>query len=149
MVMSRTSNTQRTGTEYPSKTASHKLSGRNILLAEDSPDQQRLFATLLRQANANVTLECNGSAAVERLAKREEEFDAVIIDFMMPVMDGVEATRQLRAHGYPGVIIAITAFGNRISEEEWLSAGADLFLLKPIGPTNFVAMVQQAVSSTE
>ena len=139
------SNTERTSTPYLGTKNAQKLAGRHILLAEDSPDQQRLFATVLRQANATVTLECNGAAAVERVLPRKDEYDAVIIDFMMPVMDGLEATRELRHHGYQGTIIAITAYGNRITEEEWLSAGADVFVQKPIGPGSFVETVLQSL----
>lgn len=131
----------------PSKRKSDELAGRHILLAEDSPDQQRLFATLLRQAGASVILECNGAAAVERVLPCKNDYDAVILDFMMPVMDGVKATRELRDHGYPGVIIAITAFGNKVVEQDWLAAGATVFLQKPIGPGRFVQVLTQSLAT--
>lgn len=147
VIMSGEFNTEKTSPPYASEKNAHALAGRHILLAEDSPDQQRLFARLLRQAGASVTLECNGAAAVERVLPCKDQFDAVIIDFMMPVMDGVEATRELREHGYQGVIIAITAYGNRIAEKEWLAAGADLFLKKPINPTSFIQVLAQTLRS--
>jgi len=129
-------------TDGVAKKITKKLDGYHILLAEDSPDQQRLFATLLQRAGARVTLECNGESAVEQVMGGKEDFDAVVLDFMMPVMDGVEATRQLRDNGFTKPIVAITAHGNQITEKEWLSAGADVFLLKPLGPTEFISAVQ-------
>ena len=88
------------------------LAGKQVLLAEDSLDQGRLILKFLQLAGAEVTLECNGQAAVDAVQKSPALFDAVVMDFQMPGMDGVDATRQLRALGYAGTIIAITAFGS-------------------------------------
>jgi CheY-like chemotaxis protein len=88
----------------------HPLAGMHILVAEDGLDNQRLIAFLLRRARAEVTLAENGQVAYdEALAAREggRAFDAILMDMQMPVLDGYEATRRLRAQGYHGLIIAL------------------------------------------
>lgn len=123
------------------------LNGRNLLLAEDCPDQERLIATLLHNAGARVRLECNGEAAVETEAHQEPTFDAIIMDLAMPIMDGAEATRRLRANGYMSPIIIITAHGGNLNETVCLSAGATVFVQKPVDSVSFATAIQQLIES--
>ncbi len=82
----------------------------HVLLAEDGPDNQRLISFVLRHAGAEVTVADNGQMAVDLAlaALRERKpFACVLMDMQMPVLDGYEATRKLRAEGYPGPIVAL------------------------------------------
>ena len=116
-----------------------KLSGR-ILLVEDSPDNQRLLRHHLEQAGADVTIDEHGRAAVDRLLGGGDSasppsapaFDLVLMDMQMPVMDGYEATRTLRANGYDRPILALTANAMAGDREKCLAAGCDEHLPKPI-----------------
>ncbi len=121
-----------------SSQAAPSLAGKQVLLAEDSLEQGRLFLKFLQLAGAEVTLECNGEAAVDAVRKSPTLFDAVVMDFQMPGIDGVDATRELRACGYAGAIIAITAFGSEELKQSWFKAGCDDYLEKPLEKATFI-----------
>ena len=100
----------------PAAAAQVVLHGR-ILLAEDSLDSQRLLALLLRRAGAEVTVVENGQLAVAAAWAAHEvgqPFDVILMDMSMPVLDGFEATRQLRQrlHGETARILVNSATRN-------------------------------------
>lgn len=118
-----------------------------VLLAEDCVDQQRLYLKFLRDAGADVVLECNGNAAIDAARKTPAAFDAVVMDFRMPELDGLEATRGLRELGYYGPIIAVTAHASPELEQAWYQAGCDSFLTKPLQKRELVGAIARLASA--
>ena len=115
-----------------------------VLLAEDGPDNQRLIAFFLKKAGARVTLAGNGQIAyAEALAARVrgKPFDLILMDMQMPVTDGYDATRRLRAAGYTGTIIALTAHAMADDRQKCIDAGCDDYATKPIDREKFFAIL--------
>ena len=104
-----------------------------ILLAEDNKVNQQLVKMLLRKADHQVDVVDNGELAVEAISNGE--YDVVLMDVQMPILDGVQATRRIRAQPPPKnrvPIIALTAHAMAGAKEEYLAAGMDDYLSKPI-----------------
>lgn len=122
-----------------------RLDGHKILLVDDSPDNQKLFGRILTGAGAKVESAHDGGAAVEKF-KATPDFIMIIMDIRMPHVDGYEATRQIRALGYDGPIMALTAHSNPGEEEKCRTAGCSDFQLKPIDRLTLLTTVEAAVT---
>jgi PAS domain S-box-containing protein len=125
------------------------LHGR-ILLAEDRIENQRLVALLLRKGGAEVTAVENGQLAVEAaLAAREagEPFDVILMDMQMPVLDGYEATRQLRKLGCTSPIVALTAHAMAEDYQICLDAGCNDYLPKPFQHSDLLEVVARHITA--
>lgn len=114
--------------------ALHRLQCR-ILLAEDSPDNQRLLATILRKAGADVTVAENGQLALELVDAAEHEgqpYDLLITDIQMPELDGFALAKELRGRGKTFPIVALTAHAMEEDRRRCFEAGCNDFASKPI-----------------
>jgi two-component system, sensor histidine kinase and response regulator len=105
--------------------------GRRVLVAEDNDGARMILADLLRLFGYEVDAVVHGLAAVE--AVRDRDYDVILMDCNMPVLDGLDATRAIRAsdRGRRAIIIAVTGENNR---DECIAAGMDDFLAKPVRP---------------
>jgi CheY-like chemotaxis protein len=101
-----------------------------VLLAEDDAVNQRIASLFLRKHGVTVDVVGDGSAAIERL--REHPYDLVLMDRYMPVLDGLDATRAIRAGGSRTPICALSAGDGADERAACLGAGMDDFLAKPI-----------------
>ena len=107
----------------------------SVLVAEDGTDNQALIAARLSETGLKLEFAPNGKIAYEKAlaaAQRGTPFDLILMDVQMPVMDGFEATLQLRGKGYRGPIIALTANAMDRDRSKCLSAGCNDFVTKPI-----------------
>lgn len=107
----------------------------HVLVAEDNKINQQLAAVMLRNIGHKVDVVENGEEAVE--AVRTGIYDVVLMDVQMPLLDGKQATERIRALPPPAnrvTIIAVTAHAMTGAREEYLAAGMDEYLPKPIEP---------------
>ncbi len=119
-----------------------------ILLVEDNPVNQKVAVGLLAKGGYTCKLAGHGGEALELLQR--EEFDIVLMDCQMPVMDGFEATRRIRA--VPGwcakvPIIAMTANAMRGDRERCIEVGMDDYVAKPIEAKLLFAALARALTS--
>lgn len=106
------------------------FSGRKILAAEDSPDNQSLLRHFLRPTGVELTFANNGIEAVALAMNKE--FDLILMDIQMPEMDGFEAVLRLRDQNWKGPIIALSAHAHQAERERALKGGFNDYLVKPI-----------------
>ena len=118
------------------------LRGARILAVDDNEVNLQIARELLEDIGLQVDLAANGHEALQKV--RSTAYDLVLMDMQMPVMDGLEATRAIRA--MPGraslPIVAMTANAMAQDRDQCLAAGMNDFLSKPIDPDRLVALVQ-------
>ena len=123
-----------------------------ILAAEDNRTNQVLLTALLEPLDVRLHLTSDGAEAVE--AFRAEAFDLVLMDVQMPVMNGIDAVRAIRAleaerGGRRTPILALSANVMRHQVEEYLAVGMDGFVAKPIEMAALVAAIETALAPAE
>lgn len=108
----------------------------SILLVEDNKLNQRLMESSLKRFGFKIDVANNGLEAVEKYQAGPDHYDLIIMDIMMPVMDGLEATRQIRIFEqkkkFRIPIIALTANTFNADRERCLSYGMDEYIAKPL-----------------
>jgi PAS domain S-box-containing protein len=121
----------------------------DVLLVEDNAINQKLAMTLLENWGHRVSLAENGQLALDALARHR--FDVILMDMMMPVMDGIEATQRFRASEVASrtPIIAMTANAMRGDRERCLEAGMDGYMSKPIKSVELRKLLQQLVMQSQ
>ncbi len=121
-----------------------------ILLVEDGADNQRLISHILKISDGLVTTADNGKLGVDILLESEkngEPFDVVLMDMQMPVMDGYQAVRFLRARGFKKPIIALTAHAMVGDRDKCLDVGCDEYVTKPVNRHLLIETVNHLVES--
>ena len=118
---------------------SQRMTPLNVLVADDHDINQRLAQGLLERHGHNVTIVSNGREAVEAAA--DTQFDLILMDVHMPIMDGLEATRAIRARSAVP-IIALTASAMAGDREACMAAGMNDYLTKPIEVDRLKTLLQ-------
>lgn len=120
-----------------------ELAGR-VLVVDDRRDMRFIAQQLIEEAGGTVDAAENGMQAIERVQQARESgapYDLIAMDMQMPVLDGYEATRQLRALGFDQPIIAVTAHAMEGDRQTCLDAGCTDYVAKPINGPKFVSLL--------
>jgi signal transduction histidine kinase len=113
-----------------------------ILVAEDEPTNFKYIANVLRRTSIHLLWAKNGLETCEYLRKRED-IDLVLMDIRMPIMDGYEATKRIKAINRNIPIIAQTAYALEYEKEEILKAGCDDYIAKPYSDSELLKMINR------
>ena len=129
--------------------ATTELSGSHVLVAEDNAINQQIVEHLLQRLGITVEFAANGREAVDAVLSDYTRFDAVIMDVQMPVMDGLEATRLIRARvdATQLPIIAMTAHAMEQEKQLCLEAGMNDHVTKPVDPKTLTATLGRWIRS--
>ena len=121
------------------------LTGR-LLVVDDNIVNQRVAERLLRRSGFDVDIASNGKMAVDMaMAQWETDtpYSVILMDMSMPIMDGYEAVRELRNHGYEHAVIALTAQSTETERTRCLESGCDDFATKPYQRDQLLTMIRR------
>ncbi|KAJ5642788.1 hypothetical protein N7490_006788 [Penicillium lividum] len=109
----------------------------NVLVVDDNPINLKIMSTFMRKIGCRYETALNGLIALEKYESADQQYDFVLMDISMPVMDGLEATTRIREHErekdlQPSLIIAITAVASTDIQEAAFKAGVNDYLVKPL-----------------
>jgi DNA-binding NtrC family response regulator len=117
-----------------------------ILIVDDEPNVRLMLRIALEAARYEVIEAEDGAAALARLRKDPQACDLVVLDLLMPRMDGMELLRQLRASGLVVPVVILTAHGSIPEAVEAMKLGAIDFLTKPITPETLRRVVAEVIA---
>lgn len=118
----------------------YDFSGKKILIAEDEQTNFLYLKALLKKTNADIVWAKNGVEAIEAVAS-QPDINIVLMDMMMPVMDGKTAATEIKKLRPQLVIIAQTAIALSGEREEIIAAGCDNYVSKPIAGNLLLEMI--------
>lgn len=117
----------------------------NTLIVDDVLSNRKMLHMLLMKKGVKSNLVKNGQEALEAVASDIDEYKIIFMDNMMPLMNGVEATRRIRKLGYKYLIVGVTGSVMDDEAHEFITAGADMILTKPFD----ISRLQQLLIFTE
>lgn len=123
-----------------------------ILLVEDCADVRRYVSFLLVKLGAEVETAIHGQEALSMVFHTLEDthpFDLIVLDMQMPILDGYNTARQLRAKGFTGPIVALTAHAMSGDREKCLAAGCDDYISKPIDKTELYQTIEWLLANSK
>lgn len=124
------------------------LQGKHVLIAEDNSMNTLVTKKMLEHKNMKVTTVENGKDAYDTFVQSDPgEFDLILMDIHMPIMDGLEATHAIRSSAHPEAqtipIVALSANAYDEDRQECLKAGMNEHVAKPIEPDNLFGILRQ------
>jgi DNA-binding response OmpR family regulator len=117
--------------------------GQHVLVVDDDPTVSDVVRRYLERAGVEVTLASDGVAALDAVARHRP--DLIVLDLMLPGLDGLEVCRRLRADDADLPIVMLTALGDEADRVVGLSLGADDYVTKPFSPRELVLRVQSVL----
>lgn len=117
----------------------------SVLLVDDNEFNRKVGRKLLEKIGAVVEIAHNGQEAVTKVRERTEKYDIIFMDCQMPILDGYDATREIRAQesGVKNIVIAMTAHAMKGDKERCLEAGMDNYLTKPVSKKSINSMIEK------
>ncbi|HEX7494777.1 MAG TPA: response regulator [Bacteroidales bacterium] len=124
-----------------------ELSGKNIIIVEDDLPSIRYYETLLKNSGAGITIFHTGKEFVDYLARGNRKIDLVFMDFLIPLINGIECIRSLRKENKNTPVIMITAYSSEQAKTEAYIAGCSEYVLKPIYPEKIFFLLEKYLNT--
>ncbi len=123
------------------------LSGKNIVIIEDDLPSIKYYETLLKNTGAGLKIFNNGKDFVEYISQRNVAVDLVFVDFLIPLVNGIDCIRFFRKERKSTPIIMITAYSSEQTKTEAYIAGCNEYVLKPIYPEKIFFLIEKYLKS--
>jgi len=115
-----------------------------VLAVDDAPDVRRLIEIKLKKAGFEVLTAADGQEGLDQALSKKP--DVILMDVMMPKMDGFTAAREIKAKACPApVILMLTAKGEESDVMQGLTGGADDYIVKPFAPRELISRIKVAM----
>lgn len=123
--------------------SSLELTDKTIVIVEDDVPSIRYYETLLQSSGAQVIKFRTGRDFIDFLNNNDSKIDLVIMDFLIPLVNGIDCTRAFRKTRKNVPVLMITAYSSEQSKSEAFIAGCTEYILKPVYPENVYALLEK------
>ena len=123
------------------------LTGKHIVIVEDDRPSIKYYETLLKNSGAGLHTFKTGKEFVEYISGEHQQIDLVFMDFLIPLINGIECVRIFRKENRSIPVIMITAYSSEQAKAEAFIAGCNEFMLKPIYPEKIVFLLEKYLIS--
>jgi len=120
-----------------------QLTGKNIVIVEDDLPSIRYYETLLKNSGADIKIFRNGKEFVDYLSQGPGKIDVVFMDFLIPLINGIECLRIFRKENKNVPVLMITAYSSEQCKTEAYLAGCNEYVLKPIYPEKIFFLLEK------
>ena len=120
-----------------------RLSDKNIVIVEDDLPSIRYYETLLKNSGADVKIFRNGKEFVDYISTGNEKIDLVFMDFLIPLINGIECLRIFRKGRKNVPVLILTAYSSEQCKTEAYLAGCNEYILKPIYPEKIFFLIEK------
>lgn len=120
-----------------------QLEGKKITIVEDDIPSIRYYETLLKSSGAEVNIFRNGKEFVDHISREHDRIDLVFMDFLIPLINGIECLRIFRKEHRNVPVLMLTAYSSEQSKTEAYLAGCNEYVLKPIYPEKIFFLIEK------
>jgi DNA-binding response OmpR family regulator len=120
-----------------------RLENKKIVIVEDDLPSIRYYETLLKTSGADVRVFRNGKEFIDFINNNEEKIDLVIMDFLIPLINGIECIRILRKERNNVPVLMLTAYSSEQSKTEAYLSGCNEYVLKPVYPEKIFMLLEK------
>ena len=125
-----------------------ELEGKNIVIVEDDLPSIKYYETLLQNSGADVNIFRNGKEFIDHVNNSNSKIDLVFMDFLIPLINGIECIRIFRKTRKETPVIMITAYSSEQAKTEAYLAGCQEYVLKPIYPEKIFFLLEKYLRIT-
>ena len=127
--------------------SSLELTGKHIVIVEDDRPSIKYYETIMKDSGANVTIFRTGKEFVDFISQEHKKIDLIFMDFLIPLINGIECVRIFRKQTKSIPIVMITAYSSEQAKAEAYIAGCNEFVLKPIYPEKIIFLLEKYLNS--